>query len=152
MNALQRETIIDLIERESDMTIATLCVDGYPLATTVSYVNDGLALYFGTSPDSVKARNIENDNRVSLTINRPYRFWRDIEGVSIKAIATLVNTPDEFRKASQLLFNRYPEVNDFAKAESENVILIRVDPLVISYLNYRKGSGHTEEITLEAPV
>jgi general stress protein 26 len=144
MKTILKQSIIDLIERESDMTIATVCPDGQPRATTVSYVNDGFVLYFGTSLNSQKVLNIQNDARISLTINRPYRFWKDIEGLSIDARATHVQSPEEFRKVSQLLFNKYPEVNEFAKADSENVVLMRVDPKRISYLNYRKGFGHVE--------
>src|ERR1700731_3853356 len=33
----------------NDMTIATVREDGYPQATAVSYVNDGLAVYFSCS-------------------------------------------------------------------------------------------------------
>ena len=144
----QIEKIIDLIERESDMTIATLYPDGRPLTTTVSYINDGLSLYFGTSSTSQKLTNITHDPRVALTINRPYRFWRDIEGLSIEAKAVRVDSPDEFRNVSKLLFEKFPEVNEFAKTESEGVVLMRVEPLSINYLNYRKGFGHVENVPL----
>ena len=33
----------------NDMTIATVREDGYPQATAISYVNDGLAISFGCS-------------------------------------------------------------------------------------------------------
>ena len=149
MNSFQTEKIIDLMARESDMTIATISHDGHPLASTVSYANDGMVLYFGTSSQSQKAGNIEKDGRVALTINRPYRFWRDIEGLSITGKASIVTMPDEFRRANQLVFEKFPQVHDFATTESSEVVLIKVQPLTISYLNYRKGVGHKEELTME---
>lgn len=149
MNNALEAGVIDIIERESDMTIATVCTDGHPLTSTVSYANDGLVLYFGTLSHSEKAHNIEKDERVSLTINRPYRFWRDIEGVAIKAKASVIKTPDEFRKASQLVFEKFPHVNDYAKAESGEVVLVKVEPVQVSYLNYRKGFGHVETLEIE---
>ncbi|MER8957242.1 pyridoxamine 5'-phosphate oxidase family protein [Mesorhizobium sp. M0833] len=46
------------------MTIATLRPDGWPQATTVGYVNEGLTLYFLCGLDSQKAENLARDDRV----------------------------------------------------------------------------------------
>ncbi len=51
----QREQIIAILDAADDLTIATIRHDGYPQATTVSFVNDGLAIYFGTGTESQKA-------------------------------------------------------------------------------------------------
>ena len=48
------------------MTIATIRPDGYPQATTVCYVRDGLTLYFGCAAESQKAQNIAYNDKVSL--------------------------------------------------------------------------------------
>ena len=47
-----KDQIISIINDVDDLTIATVREDGYPQATTVSYVNDGMAIYFGTSADA----------------------------------------------------------------------------------------------------
>lgn len=67
-----RDQIVRIIDAVNDMTIATLRENGFPRATTVSYVNDGLTIYFGTSEDAQKTKDIDRDNRVSITINREY--------------------------------------------------------------------------------
>jgi nitroimidazol reductase NimA-like FMN-containing flavoprotein (pyridoxamine 5'-phosphate oxidase superfamily) len=41
-----RRKILTLLDQHRIMTIATLRADGWPQATTVGYVNDGLTLYF----------------------------------------------------------------------------------------------------------
>ena len=51
------------------MTVATNRPDGWPQATTVGYVNDGLKIYFLCSPQSQKAANLARDNRISLSID-----------------------------------------------------------------------------------
>ena len=53
-----REEILSVLKDASDMTIATIRPDGYPQATTVSYVSDGLTIYFGCAAESQKAQNI----------------------------------------------------------------------------------------------
>ncbi|NND90093.1 MAG: pyridoxamine 5'-phosphate oxidase family protein [Granulosicoccus sp.] len=148
MKKNEMAAVIELIEKEADMTIATVRPDGYPQATTVSYVNDGLTLYFGTSSSSQKAMNLAGSSKVSLTINRPYRFWKDITGVSMGGDASRVTDAEEFRQVGQLLYEKYPQIPNFADSESEEVALFRIEPRFISFLDYRKGFGHTEQYEL----
>ena len=64
-----RKKILALLDQHRIMTIATLRPDGWPQATTVGYVNEGLTLYFLCGLDSQKATNLARDDRVSLTID-----------------------------------------------------------------------------------
>jgi len=58
MDTDPRIKILEILARQTDMTLATLRGDGYPQATTVSYVSDALDIYFATPPTSQKARNV----------------------------------------------------------------------------------------------
>lgn len=51
------------------MTSATVRDDDFSQAPTVSYVSDGLIIYFMTTEVAQKAQNIAQDNNGSLTIN-----------------------------------------------------------------------------------
>ncbi len=63
-----KRKILALLDQNRIMSVATLRPDGWPQATTVGYVNDGLTLYFLCGLESQKAANLARDNRVSLTI------------------------------------------------------------------------------------
>ena len=143
-----RDQIGAIIEDVDDLTIATLREDGYPQATTVSYVNDGLKIYFGTSDKSQKARNIAHDDRVSLTINRPYQSWAEIEGLSIGGRATRVTEAEEMENIERLMFRKFPGIADLAPEDvpEGTIALYRIDPEVISLLDYSKGFGTTIEV------
>lgn len=144
MDETTRRQIISIIDDVDDMTIATVREDGYPQATTVSYVNDGLAIYFGTAADCQKTRNIVRNNKVSLTINRDYTSWDEIEGLSMAGVATIVDDPAEQKNVADLLFEKFPQLPEYVSSERQDVVLFRVDPTVISLLDYKKGFGHTE--------
>lgn len=146
MDEATRKQIISIIDDVDDLTIATVREDGYPQATTVSYVNDGMTIYFGTSEDSQKARNIDRSNKVSLTINRNYVNWGEIEGLSIAGVAKRVTDSAELQRVSSLLFRKFPQIPEYVPEEAapDDLALFRIDPLVISLLDYRKGFGHTE--------
>jgi general stress protein 26 len=145
-----KKEILSILDDANDMTIATVREDGYPQATTVSYVNDGLNIYFGCAANSQKARNLARNSKVSLTVNLPYTSWNDIRGLSIGGRVERVTDPQEVDQASQLMFERFPQIARYAPAELEDIVLFRVTPEFISVLDYRKGFGHTDLVKLRS--
>lgn len=145
MKSALRDEILAVLSGANDMTIATIRSDGYPQATTVSYANDGLTLYFGCGSDSQKARNLARNSKVSLTINLPYANWSEIRGLSLGGRAEQVKDPREVEQAAQILARKFPEaVAEFASEGLEGISFFQVRPEVISLLDYRKGFGHTD--------
>ncbi len=149
MTPAQRAQIIDLLTRTNDLTIATLRPDGFPHATVVSYVSDGLDIYFGCAKDSQKARNLVRNPRVSVTVYEPASDWNKIEGLSLAALASEVTDPDELARFGQLMVEKFPQVSDFVTGDMEDMKIIKLHPVVISILDYRKGFGHTEQVAVE---
>jgi nitroimidazol reductase NimA-like FMN-containing flavoprotein (pyridoxamine 5'-phosphate oxidase superfamily) len=145
-----KQEIISILDDVNDMTIATVREDGYPQATTVSYVNDGLMIYFGCAANSQKVKNLARDSKVSLTVNLPYTSWNDIRGLSIGGRAERLTNAREVDRAAQLMFEKFPQIARYAPAELEDIVLFRVTPEVISVLDYRKGFGHTDLVKLGA--
>jgi hypothetical protein len=52
-----RGEILSILNAADEMTVATIRPDGYPQATTVNYVSDGFAIYFGCAAECQKVRN-----------------------------------------------------------------------------------------------
>lgn len=125
------QEILTVICDAADMTVATVRDDGYPQATTVSYVSDGLTIYFGSDPNSQKARNIARNSKVSLTI-LPYTSWDTIRGLSMGAIAQRVTGPSETLRVQQLMLAKFPEIAKYVSAATGDVALFRITPQVIS--------------------
>lgn len=145
MTPQQKKDILEILDRARDMTVATVREDGYPQATTVSFVHDGLMIYFGCGSDSQKARNIGRTDKVSLTVDLPYETWDEIRGLSLGGRAYLVTDPAEMSRVFERMMTRFPQINEYATEEDrEQASLIRIEPEVISLLDYRKGFGHTE--------
>ncbi|MGI9422085.1 MAG: pyridoxamine 5'-phosphate oxidase family protein, partial [Hyphomicrobiaceae bacterium] len=57
------ETILEVLSQCVDLTIAAVRPDGVPQATVVSFVHDGLLLYFACAAVSQKASDISNEPR-----------------------------------------------------------------------------------------
>ena len=148
MDDALREEILSVLKGASDMTIATIRPDGYPQATTVSYVSDGLTIYFGCAAESQKAQNIAYNNKVSLTVTLPYFSWEGIRGLSMGGMAKPVTDMNEINRVSELMLRKFPQILQYALAGKKGLFLVRITPEVISFLDYRKGFGHTELVTL----
>lgn len=141
-------TILKILVSENDMTIATVREDGYPQATTVSYVNDGLKIYFGCDAQSQKATNLARSSKVSLTIDAPYASWEEIKGLSIGGMAERVTDVRELARVQKLMLAKFPQIAEYAAGGNEALAVFRITPQVISVLDYTKGFGHTELVTV----
>jgi nitroimidazol reductase NimA-like FMN-containing flavoprotein (pyridoxamine 5'-phosphate oxidase superfamily) len=144
-----RRKILALLDQHRIMTVATLRPDGWPQATTVGYVNEGLALYFLCGLDSQKAKNLARDNRLSLTIDHDTVDLMSITGLSMAARAHPVDDRAEAEKVLRMLPLKYPETKPLPMKmpTPDEVRLFRVTPSIISVLDYSKGFGHTDLIT-----
>ncbi|TIX96964.1 MAG: pyridoxamine 5'-phosphate oxidase family protein, partial [Mesorhizobium sp.] len=131
------------------MTIATLRPDGWPQATTVGYVNEGLTLYFLCGLESQKAGNLTQDDRVSLTIDHDTPQVMEITGLSMAARAQAVTDLAEAEKVLRMLPLKYPQQVSLPgpMPTPDQVRIFRVMPTVISVLDYSKGFGHTDVVT-----
>lgn len=147
MDQTLKTKILELLGHHRIMSLATNRPDGWPQATTVGYVNDDLTLYFLCGTASQKAKNLDRDNRVSLTIDHDVTSPMEIVGLSMAAQAYPVTDAAEIAKAMSLLGKRYPEYARFPTPTPQEVRFYRVVPKVISVLDYSKGFGHTDLVT-----
>ena len=150
MDESLRRKILEILDEHRIMTLATLRPDGWPQATTVGYVSDGLRLWFMCGRDSQKARNLARDDRVSLTIDHDTREPMGISGLSMAARAVPVRDADLVRR---MLFDRlpekYPEYDGMMKdLELADVAVFELRPEVISVLDYSRGFGHSDTVSL----
>ncbi len=146
-----RRKIIAILDAADDLTIATMREDGYPQATTVSFVNDGLKIYLGTGAKAQKARNIARNDKVSVTVNLPYKNWGEITGLSLSGRARRVTDPEELRRVGELMFKKFPQIAQYANfGDAMALALFRIDTEFVSILDYSQGFGHTEAAALES--
>ena len=151
MDPSMEQKILSLLADHRIMTIATLRPDGWPQATTVGYVSEGLTLWFLCGLESQKARNLARDNRVSITIDHDTPDIMSITGLSMAARAHRVTDRAEAQKVLAMLPLRYPDAPPLPQPlqmpTADEVALFRVVPELISVLDYTKGFAHTDLVT-----
>lgn len=151
MDYPMKEKILALLDGHRIMTIATLRPDGWPQATTVGYVSEGLTLWFLCGLESQKARNLARDDRVSITIDHDTPDIMSITGLSMAARAHRVTDRAEAEKVLRMLPLKYPDAPaataQLKMPAPEDVALFRVVPEVVSVIDYTKGFAHTDLVT-----
>ena len=90
------------------LSSATIRPDGFPQATTVYYVNDGLSLYFATDPTSQKAGNIKLNNKVSVAITGETENAYKLKALSLSGTVAKDVDSERVRELQILLFQTIP--------------------------------------------
>ncbi|MBO9707431.1 MAG: pyridoxamine 5'-phosphate oxidase family protein [Caulobacter sp.] len=146
MDQALRHEILTILEAGRDLTLATVRDDGGPQATTVSYVSDGLSIYFGCSANSQKAHNLARDPRVALTVDLPYADWNEIRGLAISGEAIRLIDPDQVSEVENLFVTKFPQLREAFALGGAEIALFCITPLVVSVLDYRRGFGHVDYV------
>ena len=159
-----RRLILRLLDEHRVMTLATNRPDGWPQATMVGYVNDGYLLYCFVARETQKYANIRRDPRVSVAIGSDAPNPLEIRGLSLAGRASEVSNAGELADIGRLRLNKYPEYAMPRRAASagdapvrispappaQRVALLRIEPEIISVLDYTKGFGHSDLVTFSA--
>lgn len=139
---------IEILDNHRMMAISTVRPDGWPQTTIVGYANDGWKAYFLIFRASQKFDNIAKDDRVSIAVTSDTSFLGEIKAVYAGAHAAEVTDAEERGAAWKLLMERHPNLLDFGLPDNQETALMRADCKYVSVLDYSKGIGHTEALTV----
>jgi nitroimidazol reductase NimA-like FMN-containing flavoprotein (pyridoxamine 5'-phosphate oxidase superfamily) len=145
-----RDLAVGLLDRHRIMTLATNRLDGWPQATVVGYVNEGLTLYCFISRLGQKYANIVRDARVSAAIASDYSQPLDIRGLSLAGKAAPVTDASELDRAYEVFLKRHPEYAAWPRPSPAISPMLRLTPIIMSVLDYSKGFGHSDLVKIEA--
>ena len=131
-----------ILARHHLMSVATLRPDGWPQATLVNYLADGLTLYFLVAQDSQKRANIAADPRISIAIGgdadgAPH-------GLSLAGRAALIDDPLWVDALNRRIWGT-PEFARFEPHPSGNAVaLLRFTPQWVSLIDYGSPPGRIQ--------
>lgn len=138
---------IALLNDHRIMAIATSREDGWPQATLISYANEGLLIYFAISRSGQKFANLQRDNRVSFALGRDFHDPATIRGLSVAAEVSEVRDPKQRQRAISLLLARHPGLKKLDH-DKERTVVMRANCKVITIVDYSKGFGHADVLTV----
>ena len=113
--------------------LATADSGGRPLVVTICYVFDGERLYtaIDAKPKTTRrlrrVRNIEENPRVSLIVDRWDESWTRLRHVIVDGKATIVEGGDEWRRAIEALRGKYEQYRAMS-IDRDFGAVIRIEP------------------------
>jgi len=145
-----QEKILSILSRHGLMTLATNRPDGWPQATSVSYMHQGLFIYFLISRSSEKFANLAADDRVSISIASSSPNPSQFEGLSMSARAVEPRDEPYRSEILQRMRTRHPGYFDTNASDMTRSAIFRALPEVITIVDFSKGLGHSDVVTVNA--
>jgi nitroimidazol reductase NimA-like FMN-containing flavoprotein (pyridoxamine 5'-phosphate oxidase superfamily) len=139
-----------LLNQHAVLCVATTRPDGWPQATMVCYVNEGLVVYFLVSRSSQKFANLARDPRASLAIGQDAAEPAQIKGLSMAAEVLEVRDEPYRSRVLARLNGRHPKYFSATDVDPAGSALMRALPRVISVVDFSKGLGHTDLLSVGA--
>jgi nitroimidazol reductase NimA-like FMN-containing flavoprotein (pyridoxamine 5'-phosphate oxidase superfamily) len=145
-----QERILAILLAHGVLSLATNRPDGWPQVTTISYVSSGMILYGLVSRSSQKLRNVSLDDRVSICIGSEATKPNAINGLSMSARANELRDEPYRSEMLACLSARHPGYFEPDVLDLNRSALLRFLPQVISIIDFSKGLGHTDLVTIGA--
>ncbi|MGZ9114669.1 MAG: pyridoxamine 5'-phosphate oxidase family protein [Brevundimonas sp.] len=139
--------VVDLLDRERLMTLACNRPDGWPQATTVGYLNEGLNLYFIVARTSQKFANLQTDPRAAVAIRSESDSRGDGVGVSMAGRVVEVVDPVAVERLNRQVIDRYPDVHAYCPS-GDSVAVLHFRPTVISAVGVTGGRSEAQTFTV----
>lgn len=124
--------ILAYLDEQPTLTLATASRGGVPRATTLTYVNDGVAIYVWTQPDTTTARQMQENPVVSLAIDQWTPDWREAKGIQAAGEARVVLNTSELEHVAELFAKKYVE---FVDVIGPGVSVFRISPTELQFID-----------------
>lgn len=146
-----RKAIIKYLDTHRHGALATVREDGSAHVSTVSYVNQGLDIYFMTDPSSRKAKNIAFCNKIAFAVTEDYLDWDEIRGVHLFGTVEWIKDEADLKQVQKMFGDKFPQVHKYLKGYGVTIDIIpflKISPSKIDYLDYSKGFNHWDTLEL----
>ena len=127
------QSVLDYLEGQKTVTLATASSDGRPHASTFMYVNDGVSLYFWARPNSTTAQHLQANPRVSFAIDEYVQDWNTAKGIQGEGECQLVSSGDDVAKAVGLFADKFPSPS--SGASTTNISFFKIKPTALQFID-----------------
>jgi PPOX class probable F420-dependent enzyme len=123
------KTLEDFVAWERVCRVATAGAGGVPHLVPVCHVAAGGKVYFASGDDARKVKNLEENPRVTLTVDLYSDHWSTLKGVMIQGRARLIEGGPRFRRIRDLLYRKYPQYPREAAISPSDSVVVEVTPI-----------------------
>jgi uncharacterized protein YhbP (UPF0306 family) len=131
--------VLDYLGEKKTLTLATASSRAIPWAATLTYVNDNLAVYVWTKPESTTARHLEQNPVAAFAIDEPTSDLKDVQGIQGSGECQVVLNPNELSRVTELFESKFPSLSGSLDTD---VSFFRITPTEVQFIdNSAKDEG-----------
>jgi uncharacterized protein YhbP (UPF0306 family) len=140
--------VLEYLERQATVTLATASPSGVPRAATLLYVNDGPVLYMWVRPKTTTARHVEQNPLVSFAIDEYSEDWRQTKGVQGNGECGVVLGGEDIAKAAMLFGQKFPNVA--SGSSTMGIFFLKLTATQLQFIdNSQAGEKSAEEFGVD---
>jgi len=126
------------------LTLATVTQKCEPLTHPIAYVNKGATLYFSTSNQTRKFKNIQKNPNVAYSVYDPTEHLDEVISVQMEGTATSITDKKEIVEINEMLKQKFPSMAKLTN-DSDNVI-VKISPILCYFSDYTKRFGYRDRV------
>lgn len=135
--------VLDYLGEHKKLTLATASTTGMPRAATFMFVNVGPVLYFWTRPETVTAKQIEQNPVVSFTVDDYAEDWTKTRGVQGTGECRVLLNSEEIISVVRAFAEKYPEAK--GSGSTTNISFFRISPTQLQFIDNTSGADAPED-------
>ena len=139
-----KNQIVDYLSRKKFLTLATSSSNGKPLTHPIAYVNNESDVYFSTSKQTRKAKNIQENPNVAYSIYNETEFFDEIKAIQMEGTATIVSDKKEFEEALKMLNQKFPYMANMQL--DKDSLIIKITPKLCYFSDHVKRFGQRDKV------
>ena len=132
-----KEQIVNYISKRKFLTLATSSLKGEPLTHAIAYINKEETIYFSTSPETRKLKNIKNNPNVAYSVYDPTEHLDEVISVQMEGKASPVTDKKTISEVNKMLGEKFPNMS-YLITNPDNII-IKIIPKSCYFMDYSKG-------------
>lgn len=140
--------VLEYLEQQSTVTLATASSAGVPRAATLLYVNRGPVLYMWIRPKTTTAKHVEQNPLVSFAIDDYAEDWRQTKGVQGNGECQVVLGGEEIARAAMLFGQKFPSVS--SGSSTMGIYFLKLTATQLQFIdNSKAGEKSAEEFGVD---
>jgi uncharacterized protein YhbP (UPF0306 family) len=133
--------VVDYLDKQKTLTLATATTGGGPHAATLVYVNQGPVLYVWVHQSAVTADHIHSNPEVAFAIDEYSDDFRQTKGVQGSGRSEPITDGEELAKVADLFGTKFPDLRPGATSA---VTFFRITPTELQFIDNSRGQGDPE--------
>jgi uncharacterized protein YhbP (UPF0306 family) len=124
--------VLEFLQQQRTMTLATASPAAVPRATTVLYVNDGPTLYFWSRATTLTARQVQQNPIVAFTVDGSSDNLNEVQGIQGVAECSVILNGEEIARVADLFGRKFP---DLAPGSTMSISFFRITPTELQFID-----------------